>query len=136
MSSQPRQPFLKWPIRVTERQADDVLVLEVAGRIGHAASAGFADTLAAASRRAGGLLVLDMAGVDYVSSSGLQVLGAAASALTASRGVLVLCCLSEPVRIAIELAGMLDAFAIEPSHQAAARRVQRQRSPSFPSPPQ
>jgi anti-anti-sigma factor len=108
----------------------------VAGRIGHAASAGFGDALAAASRRAGGLLVLDMAGVDYVSSSGLQVLGAAANSLTAGCGSLVLCCLSEPVRIAIELAGMLDALAIEPSREEAASRIHRQRSPSFPSPPQ
>jgi anti-anti-sigma factor len=136
VSSQPRQPQLKWPLRVTESQSDHVLVLEVAGRIGHAASAGFGDALAAASRRAGGLLVLDMAGVDYVSSSGLQVLGAAANSLTAGCGSLVLCCLSEPVRIAIELAGMLDALAIEPSRDEAASRIHRQRSPSFPSPPQ
>jgi anti-anti-sigma factor len=77
-----------------------------------------------------------MAGVDYVSSSGLQVLGAAANSLTAGRGSLVLCCLSEPVRIAIELAGMVDALAIEPSREEAASRIHRQRSPSFPSPPQ
>jgi len=81
-------------------------------------------------------MVLDMSGVDYVSSSGLQVLAAAATSLPAARGGLVLCCLSEPVRIAIELAGILDAFAIELSREEAANRVHRQRSPSFPSPPQ
>ena len=79
---------------------------------------------------------MDMAGVDYVSSSGLQILGTAARSQTADGGALVLCCLSEPVRIAIELAGMLDALAIEPSREEAAKRLHRQRSPSFPSPPQ
>lgn len=136
MSSQPRQPHLKWPLRVTQSQSDDILVLEVAGRIGQAASAAFGDALAQASRRAGNRLILDMAGVDYVSSSGLEVLRAAASSLTAGRGALVLCRVSEPVRIAIQLAGLLDAFAIESSPEEAARRIHRQRSPSFPSPPQ
>jgi anti-anti-sigma factor len=77
-----------------------------------------------------------MAGVDYVSSSGLQVLGAAASSLSPGQNALVLCCLSEPVRVALELAGMLDALAIEPTREEAASRIHRQRSPSFPSPPQ
>lgn len=136
MSSQPRQPHLKWPLRVTHSQSDDILVLEVAGRIGHAASAAFSDALAQAARGAGNQLILDMAGVDYVSSSGLQVLREAASSMTAGRGALVLCRVSEPVRIAIQLAGLLDALAIESSREEAARRIHRQRSPSFPSPPQ
>jgi len=112
------------------------VVLEVGGRIGQAASAAFGDALAQASRRAGNQVILDMAGVDYVSSSGLEVLRTAASSLTADRGALVLCRVSEPVRIAIQLAGLLDAFAIESSREDAARRIHWQRSPSFPSPPQ
>ena len=122
MSRQSQKTHLKWPLRLTHRQSDGIAIVEVAGRIGHAASATFSEALTQASRQAGNQLILDLAGVDYVSSSGLRVLGAAARSLSADGGALVLCHVSDPVRIAIELAGLIDTLAIESSREKAARR--------------
>jgi len=44
-----------------------------------------------------------------------------------ARGELVLCALSEPVRLVFDLAGLLSAFAIEPSCEAGLTRLQRSR---------
>jgi anti-anti-sigma factor len=123
VSSQSQKTHLKWPLRLTHSQSDGIAVLEVAGRIGHAASATFSEALTHASRQAGNQLILDLGGVDYVSSSGLGVLGAAARSQSTDGGALVLCRVSEPVRIAIELAGLLDTLAIESSREKAARRA-------------
>jgi anti-anti-sigma factor len=123
VSRQSQKTHLKWPLRLTHIQSDGIAVVEVAGRIGHAAAATFSEELTQASRQAGNQLILDLGGVDYVSSSGLRVLGAAAGSLSADGGALVLCHVSDPVRIAIELAGLLDTLAIESSREKAARRA-------------
>jgi anti-anti-sigma factor len=93
VSSQSQKTHLKWPLRLTHSQSDGIQ------------------------------LILDLGGVDYVSSSGLMVLCAAARSLSADCGALVLCHVSEPVRIAIQLAGLLDTLAIESSREKAARRA-------------
>ena len=124
MSSQSQKTHLKWPLGLTHSQSAGIAVVEVAGRIGHAASATFSEALTQASRQTSNqLLILDFGGVDYVSSGGLTVLSAAARSMSAAGGALVLCRVSEPVRIAIELAGLLDTLAIEPSREEAARRA-------------
>lgn len=68
-------------------------------------------------------MVLDLTEMDYVSSAGLQAIGSAAARCTAMNGGLALCGVAAPVRIALELAGLLDLLAIEPSREAAVGRV-------------
>jgi anti-anti-sigma factor len=67
--------------------------------------------------------VIDLAGVDYVSSAGLNALAAAAGVCTRAGGALALCALAEPVRIALDLGGLLHAMPIEASRDQAIARV-------------
>ena len=98
-------------------------MLTLAGRIGHASAAALGDcleTLAAAGERR---LLIDLEAVDYLSSAGVVVLDAANARFEAIEGALVLCAVSEPVRIALDLAGALPRFAIERSRGAGITRL-------------
>jgi anti-anti-sigma factor len=121
--SESRKSHLKWPLRLARSESEGIPLIEVAGRIGHAAAATLGEALSPASRPAGNQLILDLAGVDYISSRGLDVIHSAARSLSAAGGALVLCHVSEPVRIAIDLAGLLDVLAIEATREQAVRRA-------------
>lgn len=68
-------------------------------------------------------LVVDMAGLDYVSSAGLRVILMLAKKLDAQGGRLVLCSLVHAVREVFELSGLTQVFAIETSREAAVARI-------------
>jgi len=67
-------------------------------------------------------MLLDLSGVDYVSSAGLRVLLRAANTVRDKGGRLVLCALGRSVREVFELAGLLEVFAIEDSREVALSR--------------
>jgi anti-anti-sigma factor len=119
VSGQSAQRHLKWPLRITEELKDDVLILVVAGRLGHASAPTLNAAVEQAIERGNRRLVIDFAGVDYFSSAGVTMIAAAASRLERARGVLVLCGVSEPIRLALDLAGLLPRFAIDPSRERA-----------------
>jgi anti-sigma B factor antagonist len=114
---------LTWPLRVSEERHQGVLVLTLTGRIGSASAPALADRLAAATAGGDRRLVIDFAGVDYLSSAGLVVLEAANRRVEALEGALVLCALTEPVRIVLDLAGATSRFAIEPSRDLGVARL-------------
>jgi anti-anti-sigma factor len=114
---------LRWPLRIVEERRDGVVVLALAGRLGAASALGFDAAVAEAVGRGDARLVIDLAGVDYVSSAGLNALAAAAGLCARARGALALCGLADPVRIALDLGGLLSDFQIEPSRDQAIGRV-------------
>lgn len=67
-------------------------------------------------------MVIDLTGVDYISGPGLAALQAAADG---RNGTFVLCGVTQPVQIALELAGMFSDMAVEPSRSAAVARAER-----------
>jgi len=73
-------------------------------------------------------VVIDMAGVEYISSAGLRVLLVAAKRLKPPAGALVLCGLGPGVRTVLELAGFTSLFAVEPARAQALARVEAQAS--------
>lgn len=75
--------------------------------------------LAAGDRR----IVVDFAGVEYISSAGLRVMLTLAKRMKDAKGALALCAMGEPVRQVFDLAGFLPLFAIEASRSAAVARV-------------
>jgi anti-anti-sigma factor len=114
---------LRWPIRINEERRDGALILALAGRLG-ATSAVYLDrAVSAAVGRGDARLVIDLGGVDYVSSAGLRALAAAASQCAQARGGLALCGVDEPVRIALDLGGMLADFPVESSRDRAVARI-------------
>ena len=114
---------LRWPLRIHEERRDGALILVLAGRLGTASAVQFDAAVADAVRRGDRRLVIDLKGVDYVSGAGLKALAAAAGACAEARGSLALCELAEPVRIALDLGGLLAELPVERSRDGAIARV-------------
>jgi anti-anti-sigma factor len=68
-------------------------------------------------------LVVDFAGVEYISSAGLRVMLALAKKMKDARGTVALCAMGEPVRMVFSLAGFLPLFAVDATRDAAITRV-------------
>jgi stage II sporulation protein AA (anti-sigma F factor antagonist) len=110
---------LRWPLRIKEDRRDGVVILELEGRLGHASADRLTAVLGTVIDQGARSLILDLAQVDYISSAGLLAVDLAAKHLAAIDGVLVLCSLPEPLRIAFELAGFLTRYPVEPSRDLA-----------------
>jgi anti-anti-sigma factor len=82
------------------------------------------DALATGDRR----LVVDFEGVDYISSAGLIALEATAVRVREASGAMILSGIDGPVRTTLQLASMIDRFAIEASSDDAVRRLADQPS--------
>jgi anti-anti-sigma factor len=114
---------LRWPLRISEERADGVLVLALNGRLGAVSAVGFDAAVSEAVARGDVRLVVDLDGVDYISSAGLRAMAAAGGRCSEARGALCLCRLTEPVRIALDLGGLLRELSIETTRQEAIVRV-------------
>jgi len=112
---------------------DGVLVLAASGRIGHASAAALRAALDSAIDGEPAGLVLDCRRVDYVSSAGLTAIDAASARLVDHGATLVLCGLSSPVRIALDLAGLLPRIPIEPTRDLAVARMRSRATAIRPS---
>lgn len=130
MNGEPGSRSLRWPLRIKEEQCDGAVILELSGRLSHASADRLTAALADLSDRRARHLILDLAQVDYISSAGLLAIDLGAKRLAAVDGVLVLCALPEPLRIAFDLAGFLTRYPVEPSReQAIARLAGRSKGP-------
>ena len=96
MASPPRR---SWDLRITLDRRDTDAILTLDGRISARTSGQLRDALDACK----GLetVLIDLTGVDYVSSGGVRAFSEAAAGQR-----LVLCAPPGPVRITLELAGL------------------------------
>lgn len=114
-SDEPRaQIFMDqtWKLNIQSEMSGDVLVLAVSGRLGTDAAGGFLEALLSVLLEGHRRILVDLEGVDYVSSAGLTVLAAVAGRAHADAASLILCGLREPVRLVFELAGLLPEFTV------------------------
>ena len=109
-------------MEIDEEQAGETLVIAPRGRVDSVSSGELerhvVSRLDAGARR----VVIDLAGVEYISSAGLRVLLLAAKRLKPPQGALVLCGLGPSVKTVLELAGFMSLFAVEPSRERALAR--------------
>jgi anti-anti-sigma factor len=110
-------------MQIAEARQDGVLVMTPAGRIDTTTAGALETRLAAALAGVSPRLVLDLSGVDYISSAGLRVLLVAARRLQATDGRLVLCAMGPPVRQVFQLAGFLPLFTIQDTRDAAVAQL-------------
>lgn len=68
-------------------------------------------------------LVVDLSGVEYISSAGLRVFLMLARKMKDTGGRLALCALPPPVRQVFDLAGFTTLFVVEPSMEQAFGRL-------------
>ncbi len=69
-------------------------------------------------------IVLDLAGLDYISSAGLRVLLVTAKKLSRQNGKVVLCGLQDSVREVFEISGFLSIFPVAADEAEAAKSFQ------------
>jgi anti-anti-sigma factor len=106
---------------------EDVPVVSAAGRLGSVSAPDLARTLAdAASARVPGLAI-DLSEVDYISSACVGVIDRAALEMATAYQIVVMCGLAEPVRLTLQLSGLLSRLAVEPSRAEAVMRIRHHR---------
>jgi anti-anti-sigma factor len=106
-----------WILRIGVEQRNGRVVLTLAGRISHRTTPAVIEALARSGSETPA--VLDLTAVDYLSSAGFEALETAA----ASRQLIV-CNLSEPVRMAWRLAADSTRIQVEPSLEHALARLE------------
>ena len=110
-----------WSLDTATERIPGGIVLTLRGRIGIGTAPAFAAALSAA-RAESPRVVIDLEGVDYISGSGLMALSQTA---TSAVGHTILCGLREPVRITLELAGLLDAVSIAGTRAEAIEKLKQ-----------
>jgi anti-anti-sigma factor len=104
----------------------DTVVLAPAGRIDHGSAEGFKDALRPHLERCAAgqdQLVLDLSGVDYISSAGLRVLMLARKQAKAQGGTLVVAGLTPVVKEIFEISRFTVVFEVFPSVRDALARI-------------
>ena len=114
-----RKDDVVWYLSVERTDADGVAVISAEGRISQRTAADLQTIVTAAIESSPRGVVLDLSGVDYISSAGLRVLERAAARLGSDMRRLVLCQLQDPVSAALALAGSVAHLTIAPSRQSA-----------------
>ena len=106
-----------WYFRVERRDAAGAAILACAGRISHKTSPAFENALADAAASPAPAVILDLSGVDYISSPGLRALQAVSTNLTVEGRTLIVCGLTDAVAMAFSLGGLTDTLRIETSRE-------------------
>jgi anti-anti-sigma factor len=112
-----------WRLRMGRQRHESVVVLALKGRIGGASSGALRDALDDIIEQGDARVVVDLTDVDYISSAGLLALDGAGSRLALVRGCLILCGMSDAVRIAYELASLASPLRVEQDRAAAIRNA-------------
>jgi anti-anti-sigma factor len=102
------RPAQTWTLSVTPQLVDGKAELLVAGRLGQTGATQLEAACRTAMEQGCQSLVLDLAGVDYLSSPGLRLLERLKADIGAQGGSLGVKNPTDPVRLALDLAGMLD----------------------------
>lgn len=101
-----------------------IRVISPVGRIDGATSPAMeseiTDVIASGERH----LLVNLSGVDYMSSAGLRVLLAAMKKVKALQGEMVLCCMQPFVKEVFDLTGFSRIFSIYATEEEAVRRLQ------------
>ena len=109
-------------LELKQTRIADVVVITVSGRVDHANAEQFRTLLwpllasCAASRDR---LVLELSGLEYISSAGLRVLMLASRDVKARDGTLVVCALQPIVREIFEISRFNIVFRVLPDRAAA-----------------
>ena len=108
------------------RRWADTVVLAPAGRIDHATSEAFQRALQPFMERCAASqdhLVLDLAGLEYISSAGLRVLMLARKQAKAQAGTLAVAALSPMVKEIFEISRFIGLFDVYASVRDALARI-------------
>ena len=104
---------------VSEQQVGRVWVVTARGRLDGATSGAFAQRVEALVTGSEPRLVVDFAGVEFVSSAGLRAVLALVKKVKNVHGALALCAVQPAVREVLEITGFASMIDIHPERAAA-----------------
>lgn len=110
-------------MKLNHRRHEAIDIVQLCGRLVMADAPKIRQQLRAIIEQGSGRLVLDLAGVKFMDSSGLSVLVAALKLACAKDGNVVLLHLTPAVRSLLELTRMQKVFAIADDEAAAVARL-------------
>lgn len=103
---------------VSVEQVNETCVVTASGRL-DGTTCNDLDAQLTAAIGASPATILDMAGLDYVSSAGLRILLKGAKQAKARQVKLVICALHPNVREVFEISGFMTIFTVKPDRAAA-----------------
>ena len=106
-------------MEITTDKKGDVVILALSGKLDASSSKIFEDKILAEIDAGDQRFVIDLAQVEYVSSSGLRVFLLAAKRLRSSNGKIVLCSLKDHIRQVFDLTGFSSILSIYGSRDEA-----------------
>lgn len=110
-------------MEITLSVAGNIPVFSLAGRLDAATAPLLEERLRPVLADEGARIVMDCAGLVYVSSAGLRVFLSTQRGLASKGGGVAFAALSTPVRDLFHLAGLEELFLIEETAAAAAARL-------------
>lgn len=108
---------------ISEQTHENALVLAPAGRLDSNTSEIFERQLMARVDAGNTRLVVDFAGLEYISSAGLRVLLMLAKRLKSEGGRFALCRLRAPIREVLEISGFIPLLTVVDDLDAALAAV-------------
>ena len=106
-------------MEITESRRGSFLVVAPNGRIDSATSSQFDRYMSAVIDRGDVDLIIDMAGLEYISSTGLSVFLSSAKKIRRNDGRMALSGLNSRIRLAFEMSGFLRLFPVYANVEAA-----------------
>ena len=106
-------------MEIAEERIGNALVLHAAGRLDGTTAASFESAVLAKLDDKPSRLVLDLAGVDYVSSAGLRAILVAVKRGKSVGCVMALCRLRDHIREVFDLSGFTNVVPIHPTVEEA-----------------
>ncbi len=101
----------------------DIEIVKVKGRLDATNAADFEKDLITIIERNPKALVIDMEGLDYISSAGLRTLLLGAKLLKNKDRILALCGLRETVKEVFDIAGFTELFPIYESEEEGLKEI-------------
>jgi anti-anti-sigma factor len=106
-----RKTLLTWRFVATPAVEDGETILRLEGRLGHEGAGLLKRAGEGVLDRGVDRLALDLAGVDYISSAGVRTIEDLATALEERSGRLRVFNASDPVRLVLDLSGILERLS-------------------------
>jgi len=106
---------------IREERRGEVLIVAPKGRVDSNTSNAFEISILGHAKES--LLLVDLSGVEYISSAGLRVFLMLARRVKDAGGRLVLCGMGGSVRQVFDLAGFTALFSVEPALEQGLARL-------------
>jgi anti-anti-sigma factor len=111
-------------MEIDEESIGDVRVVTAHGRLDGSASGPFNERVQRLIGPERPKLLIDLAGVDFVTSAGLRVFLTVLKRIKAQKGMFALCAVQAPVREILEMTGFTDMIDIHAERATALAAMQ------------